>query len=421
MSFANWSSAKKGISYLLSGTVSAQLILLISLPLLSRLFTPHDFGIFTFLTSITSVIVPVATLRLESAAMLPSSHNRSSALFIISIASIIFTSMVAAIVATFLHKSGHFSEYDIVNFGIWIGLFTFSYALFLLLSQIALREMQYSQIAKRTLIRSIMTTLAQISFGMAKIFPNGLLIGALIGQFAGLAPMARTIRPYFKVPSFTLCKSVLREYWRFPIIFTPSALLNAFGLYAPLIFFTANFGAAEGGQLGMADRIISMPLALIGVVVGQVIDAETAKIMRLHKSGLLRAYRKFSIILAAFGSLVSLTGFLLGPIIVPWILGSNWKDAGVYVSVLALSAGIRLVSSPLSRFLILLQRSMLNSCLDLMRVLLIATSMFYIAQSELTPFQATGILYTSLTATYAISWIATYYSVKKYELALDSE
>lgn len=421
MAFTNWSSTKKGISLLLGGTVGAQLILLLSLPVLSRLFSPQEFGLFTLITSITSLILPLATLRLESATMLPSDQRRASALVFVSLASIFFTSVLSIFVLDYLVEKRYIESSELGNFGSWVGIFVFANSLFLLLSQIALRERKYGQVAKRTFIRSIAVSLTQLGLGVWRIFPNGLLIGGVVGQLVGLVPIAKTVKPYLRLPNLKMCGAVVKEYWRFPVVFTPSALLNSFGLYGPLIFFTSVYGVTLGGQLGMAERVISMPLALIGVAIGQVIDAEVAKVVREGREGLLGTFLRFSGILGILGVAIFLGGVALGPLVIPWLLGSSWELAGVYVQALALSAGLRLISSPLSKFLIILQESLWNTWLDVARIFLVGGSMIVISVNDFSALTAVWLLYACLAATYILSWVVTYRSVKRYESSFSSD
>ena len=56
---------------LLAGTILAQIITVSVSPILTRLYTPEDFGVFALYTSIASILVIFGTCRYELAIVLP--------------------------------------------------------------------------------------------------------------------------------------------------------------------------------------------------------------------------------------------------------------------------------------------------------------------------------------------------------------
>lgn len=60
-----FSNTFKNLSTLMSGTVIAQLIGILASPLLSRLYTPSNFGLWGTFLSIVAVITVIASLKYE--------------------------------------------------------------------------------------------------------------------------------------------------------------------------------------------------------------------------------------------------------------------------------------------------------------------------------------------------------------------
>ncbi|MGB3913977.1 MAG: oligosaccharide flippase family protein, partial [Dethiobacteria bacterium] len=56
---------------LITGNVAAQLITIGAMPIITRMYTPDDFGIYQLFVSITSVLIVVAALQYDMAIMLP--------------------------------------------------------------------------------------------------------------------------------------------------------------------------------------------------------------------------------------------------------------------------------------------------------------------------------------------------------------
>lgn len=404
--------AGRGVLALMTGTIGAQIVTFLALPFLSRVFTPEDFGFYSLVIAIAGVIAPAATLRLESAAMLPKENEIVRALVWVAITSVLIISLFTIFIMQVMSnlKYAELDKYQLAS--VWVGAFVFTGALYSLFSQLALRNRAYGLVARRSFARSVVMVVTQLSLGFSARISSGLLIGGLVGQLAGLVTMIRTTRDFTRLPKRAHVWPAIKRYWRFPVVFTPSAVLNALGLQAPLVFFTALFGLAYAGQLGMAERIVAIPVTLIGAAVGQVLDAEITKRMREGQGGLRRSYLKYSGLLAAAGLVVAVLGLTLGGLIVPWLLGEQWMLAGVAVQVLAVTSGIRLVASPLSKFMIILQKSFANTVLDLLRVVLMISAMIAVSQSGLGFVPALWVVYSALSVTYVITWFYGLLAVK---------
>lgn len=400
------SKSGRGLLQLLTGTVGAQLLTFAALPLISRLYSPESFGQYSLVLSLAAIATPLATLRLESATLLPqdTSHVRSItgvALGAILVIGVVYSGAVFAL------SSFGVSGLN-VSFGlaVWIFVFTVLMAVFELLTRLTLRKKLYSTVATRTFLRSAATVAPQLglSVGPAQAVP-GLLIGALIGHLAGLGVMVKSTKEFLCRPRLHDVRTVWRRYWRFPVVFAPSALLNAFGLQLPLVFFIAHFGIGPGGQVGMADKLISVPVTLVAATIGQVFAGEAADRIRSGGAGVNRLFLRFSALLAAGGLVVGVAAATLAESVLPWILGSQWTTAGMVVQTLALNAAIRLVASPLSQILILLEKSLLNTILDVIRAVLMVISFSLVTALSLSLTQATFLVYTAMAVTYFVTWV----------------
>ncbi len=410
-------SAGRGLAYILGGSVGAQVITLAALPLLSRIFTPGEFGFFTLVTALAAFVAPTATLRWETAAMLPDHVEPVRALVWNAFFA---TAAIATLYALLLHSLSILGMGDLANYPLtaaWVFISVVLAAIFSIFSQLSLRKQEYSLVAKRTLLRSIATALTQLCAGAVGRTMDGLVLGATVGSAVGISTMVGRTREFLPFPGWAAVGEVWRKYWRFPAVFAPSALLNSAGIAIPLIFFTFHFGISVGGQLGMAERIVALPLTLIGAAVGQVIDAEISKRIREGAGGLLRSYLLVSVALSSLAVTVALALGILGPWVSPWLLGEEWVLAGHFIQALALSAGLRLVANPLSKYLLLMQKSMAITLLDSLRVILMVAAMASVAVYEIAVLPAIWLVYSALSVTYVVTWLYTFMLVRRRDLS----
>ncbi|MDR2997030.1 MAG: lipopolysaccharide biosynthesis protein [Microbacterium sp.] len=390
----------------MSGTVAAQVVSLLALPLLSRIYAPADFGVFSFVLAVTAVLAPIAGLRLETAAMLPQDTTGVRAIVRACMTSIILFACGTVVVIELIRALGGIdATVDFPYLGVWVGVLVLLTALFSLMSQLALRDHRYQSVAARTLLQSSGTAVSQLGFGLVLRNAGGLLLGHAIGRAIGIIPLWRETRQYFGAVSTDARRNVWRDYWRFPAVFAPSALLNALGTQAPVIFVVAWFGVDAGGQVGMAERIVGLPLVLVGAAAGQVLEAEVAKRLREGAQGMRSIYWRVSAMLGGLAAIAALGFGILGGWLVPILLGAQWQDAGAAVQIMAMAAGIRLVGSPLSKFILLYQRSLANTVLDLVRVLLVGGAFAATMLLKMPLFPALWLIYTALALTYLITWV----------------
>ncbi len=69
---------------LISGNIVAQSISIATMPLITRLYTPEQFGVFSVIMSIVAVLGPISTLRLNEVIILPDNNEEANNIFILS-------------------------------------------------------------------------------------------------------------------------------------------------------------------------------------------------------------------------------------------------------------------------------------------------------------------------------------------------
>lgn len=403
--FRSLKGSGKGLAHILGGNVGAQAIGFLTLPLLSRIFSPDEYGFFSLVLAIVGVIAPMATLRFETAAMLASEIVQVRAAAWNAILSSVFFASCSAVVLQILVLANvaDLNSYPSVPY--WVALLVLLNALFITLTQLSLRKQQYALVAQRTLLRSVATAVPQLGLGFLGAGGGGLLVGTAIGSSAGILTMVARVREFLTFPGGRHLRDTWRTYWRFPAVFTPSTLLNALGAQIPLIFVAAHFGLAVGGQLGMAERIVGLPVTVIGYAVSQVLQAEVAKLLRERKPELKKIYLRFSLGLGGIALVAGLSLGLLGPWLIPFVLGSEWATAGQVVQILAFTSAVRLVATSLSNMLVLTQHSLANFLLDVLRVTSMLAAVVLVLAFDFGLVASLWTLYSALTMTYIVTWV----------------
>ncbi|QFQ30682.2 oligosaccharide flippase family protein [Janibacter melonis] len=401
------SAGRKGILAILSGTAGAQLILLLSSPVLGRLFAPEQFGPFAVANALLIPAAVIMALRFELAIPLPRRDDDARELLALGMRICAFVTV--ALLATVLLAKSWFASLlglspDDANILMWVPLTAGAMGAFVLLNQTAIRLKMYAAIARRNVLQAAGVVFFQLSAGLLGLGAHGLAGGLLLGQLVGVWALLAAVRGELGPSDAAARRSLAREYRRFPLIMAPSGLVNSLGLQAPVLLASSVFGATVAGWLGMTQRVLAMPVALFGVSVAQVFLGEFAEARRHDRGGLRRQFVKTSRTLIAVGALGALVLLAAGPLLFRIFLGEEWEASGEYARALAPALMLQLVASPLSQTLVVMGRLGWQATWDVGRLLLCAGAVLGGAAMGLPPLQTTWLLSGAMVLSYAALW-----------------
>lgn len=114
---------------LTSGSIAAQVLGILLIPVITRFYVPGDFGIFQLIISITSIMAAISCLSYQFSIMLPKEEEDSANLVVLCIVLIFLTSIFSAIflfifsekIETILKVQGISNYLIIIPFIIFLG------------------------------------------------------------------------------------------------------------------------------------------------------------------------------------------------------------------------------------------------------------------------------------------------------------
>ena len=359
----------RSVALLSGGAVLGQLITAAVSPLLTRLFEPADFGALGLFTSFMLVASVGLSLRYDTAVPTPRSDHEAarltvSALLIVvpvaTLTSLIYAALILAGVAGF----GGLPWWTAAAMP--IGLVAFGAVS--VLRYWAIRRGTFGVIAELSVVQSGGRAATQVFLGVAGVGAGGLMAGEVVGRVVGIARLIRTTlgdisvlveRWWAPKEAFAL----LARYRAFPLFGLPSSLLNALALYLPVPVTVALYGPEAAGALLVVQRVVTLPLAVIGSSVADVFHSRAARAASrgetLHRLAAHHAAIMFLIGLVPTAALVALARPLF-----PVIFGPEWVEAGVIATAMAPWALAQFVTYPLSRAVLVLEAQRLKLAFD---------------------------------------------------------
>ncbi len=327
----------KNILVLMSGTAFAQILTIVSAPILTRLYTPEEFGTLAIFSSIVMFLSIIITLRYEVAIVLPKEKKDAANLLVLSLSSaIIATVLLFIIVIIFGDIIANLLNAPKLEG--WLMLVPVSALLiggYNIFNYWLTRNMKYKEISLSRLVQSSGMVSTQIFSGFIGAGTKGLIGGQLIGQLLGLAVLLKQSwkdRSYImKVTENKEIKRLAVEYKDFPLYNSSQSLVNAVSSNVMLFVFSAYFGAGIVGLYSMALRMIQLPAGVVSNAIKQVYFQRASDSYN-NGNNIYKQLIKATMYLAIIGIIPSILIFIFAPSLFELALGSSWREAGNYAS-----------------------------------------------------------------------------------------
>ncbi len=343
------------VAVLAGASAAGQGLLLAATPILTRLYSPAEFGALAVYTAIASTAVVLASLRYEAAIALPEDDTDAISLLALSLVLAAGSALVAAAAVVLLGgKLASWTATPELSGILWfLPLAVAGGAAYQALSYWSTRRAAFGTIARTKVAQGVAGLGTQASLGVAGLGAAGLAAGDLISRTAGVLSLAGmalgSARETAWRPTAAGIMSVARRYRRFPLLGSVSAVMNVAALYLPAPLFAALYGGEVAGWLGLGQRIVILPAMLLSAAFAQVFLSRAARLAHDDPGAGLRLFKETLRKLGLVAAVAGIAGFLLAPTAFAIVFGEEWREAGEFARYLSADAAIALVVSPLSQ------------------------------------------------------------------------
>ena len=322
----------KNLSYLVTGTALAQVLIILFQLILRRIYTPADFGAFAVYMSIIGIIAVIASLRYEQTIILPADDNKAYNLLYLSFGIGLIVSVLTAILL-FVFKQ---PIMQLINFpekySYWLAFVPLSLLLLTIyqaLNYYLIRLKQFRLSASNKVERRIAEGVTQTISGYCGN-QTGLVFGDIAGQSVNALAAGLKVHKFvggLKL-SWATIKSVAAEYKSFPLQNSFAAFLNALSLLLPTIFINRLFDEQTTGLFDLARMLMIMPLSLVTTSMGQVLVQRFTE-LRNKRESIRHDFCRIAALLAVLALLFAVVAFLLAPSLLALIFGETWRESGI--------------------------------------------------------------------------------------------
>lgn len=330
-----------------------QLLPLITAPIIARLYSPYDFGIYAVYYAIAIIISSISTLAFHNAIL---TEKRNSSIKIATLISLMFSLIINSVFFLSVLLIEESSLSILLGDGIipYVGILpitTFLASSYLILYTLAIRYEYYSLLGNNKIILGVSTMSLQILIGIIGFGAAGFIAANIIGYAIAIFLLLRvsfsilfkaSILPRWSQTIFVYIKNKKLVYYTMP-----SNLINTVTTQVPELMINKLFGAEAVGQYSLANRMINLPLSFISSSVQDIFRQKSSREMQ-DTGNCSSAFDSFLLLMICLSALLVIPLVIVMPYIFPIIFGNQWQESGLLIQAMSFLIVTRFISSPLS-------------------------------------------------------------------------
>ena len=349
-----------------SAPLCTQILGIVLMPIITRLYAPNIYGIYHLYASITVLIAVFANMGYSGSIVLPQRDEVASNMFCINL---IFTVLITVLTIPFIWLGSGFvlRWLKAPELGIYLWLIPISvlaHGSFLSFRYWNVRGTRFGRIAISRISSAVVNKGILIGAGFSGFATAGSLI---IGAIAGSLTMSAVLGGKVWQESGLLFKRSIRwhnmvqgikRYHKFPLYDLPTGLLARLTASIPILLFAFYFPKSVVGYYGLGLAVLSVPMNFIGSNIGEVFYQRAAR--KRHEGTIASLVEKLLKQTTWMAMLPFWVLAIIGDSIFAFVFGANWSEAGVYAQILSFKIFINFTISPIVSLPTILEKQEIN-------------------------------------------------------------
>lgn len=406
----------KNVLTLMTGTTIAQAIPIAISPILTRIYTPEEYGVFALYTSIATIAAMAATGKYEMAIVLPKKDEDAINIFVLSTLISFFISLISFIIVYIFNE-------QITNF---LGNKKVSLLLYLIPISVLLtgiyqsirywnnRKKYFKNLAINSVVQSGTGSSLNLGFGFFGFSSIGLVLGGILSQLVGVFFLGKLTwkmnSQIFSAKNNIKMLALLKKHKKLPMLTLPNALIDTFRMSGINILIAKYFTLESLGQYSIAWRMVVTPAGIIGNSLSQVFFQ---KLATAKKYELYSLTSKFITKAAIIALPIYLVVYFFAVNIFTFVFGENWELAGHIASILSPWLFLNFISSPISTIYIILNKQEVMFTISIFYMLTPLAIIFLMQENNI--INVIEIISLSMSAILIFIIIYTLYLTSKFK------
>ena len=388
---------------LLTGTVVAQLLSIISTPLKTRLYSVEDIGLLAYATTVMGIFTPLLMGQYEATVVLVKRHVYV-ALKLCLILCIVNTIFITFGISIYFCLQGNLQ--DNIALIISLPLYLLITGFINVLSSYNNRLREYKLLSKVNIYRSMANLFGIVILGIMGTGYIGLLFVTISSQLVALRKQAESLRDHWKKIFSVKMKSLwilAQKYWQQPVFGMSGTFVNGLSYSLLTIFIKEMYDFTTLGYYTMSVTLLGLPLGIVSSNMGKIFFEEATR--EKHENNVfINAFWKTTKYLA----IGTVPFFMIIFILAPWgcelFLGDGWNVAGEYIRYLVPLFAIRFIVSPLTLAVVVSQKLHYNIIVQSLFLLLLGVCYYVTKEKQLPIEEFLTLINWSFAFVYVLFW-----------------
>ena len=350
--FQPQSEFSQNVLTLMTGSTLSQAIPIAISPILTRIYTPEDFGLYAVYIAIITILGTIVSGRYELAIMLPKKDEDAINIFALGLVITICLTVITTILVI------TFNDYIInllnnQNMKYWLYIVPVSVFLmgcYNLLIYFNNRLKNFNKISNMFIFKASASTVAQLSLGYIKIGATGLISGQIFSQLMADIHLSlilfknKILLSKINKPKIV---EMAKRYRDFPKYSVLAILANKLSYQLTNIIVAAIYSISTLGYYAHVQRVLGLPSSLIGTSIGRVFIHEANK-EKQNTGKAIQTFKSTMKKLIIIGFPIFAFLFIIVEDVFAFVFGEPWRIAGEYAQIVIPFFFVQFVISSIS-------------------------------------------------------------------------
>ena len=360
-------------SILLGGNVLGQLIALMALPVLTRIYSESDFGVFASFLSVCGLLTTLGTGRYEESLVVAKDRKETVNLFGFSLKLLFTFSLIILVgLALFRNPILSFFKYEsLMPFWYYIPITVFFTGAVFLLNNLATREKQFKRIASAGLTQNIVNTVGKLVAGFAGFTKTGMIFSNAFSLLTSAVPYISLKKYLMEALKWNWLeeRKTAMSYIDFPGFNLGRTLISGFSTNLPFLILIGFFGESSIGFYSLSFTLLFRPVNLVANSLFTTLFENAASTIREQKP-LLPSLKKYwkSLIIYILPFFV-LAFFIARPVFV-FVFTNQWEESALYFQYLLPWMFMTMMVAPVNFIPILFKKQKMMLILEIICLIL---------------------------------------------------
>ena len=338
--FPIFSEFNNNVLRLISGSAIGNILIITTIPFITRLYKPDQFGLAQQFISYIAICVSITTLSYHIAIPLPKFSNKSKNLIYISF-------FLSLLMTTIIIFNSFFDPFEIFTLNtikpISSARFLFPIILFLssaliIAEHLMIRLKAFGKLALSRATKALSMQVTTIAIGLL----TGSYLGIICGYATGiLVALCILISPMMKfITTFkgekTSFINDMREYKKFPLYKTPSVFFNSISNELPILLLACYHPSESIGFYTIALRLLKVPLSLFSNSFYEVYFQNVSNNIHEHKGDSINIFLSTIKKMMAISIVYIILIIIIATPLSENLLGSHWSNTDFMLRVLSI-------------------------------------------------------------------------------------